>query len=272
VDFTDWDRPDEVARHTDQLTGGVHNTFIHADHVYAVSNARRIEIVDISDPRAPETVGQFELETPGHSVHDVWIENGIAYTSNWQDGVVAIDVGNGIAGGSPADPVEISRYAYPKPWAHAAFPYEDEETDRFYVVVGDEAFPNGLHLVGQPTIPAGWLHFVDFTDWDRPDEVARYKIPEAGTHNFWIRNDTLYVAYYNAGLRVVDLSGELMGNLYEQGREIAKFVPRDPKSIVPNAAMTWGPQPHKGTIFLSDWNSGLWAVRLVSSSPMASSE
>ena len=79
----------------------------------------------------------------------------------------------------------------------------------------------------------------------------------------WVEGDTLYVAYYNGGLRVVDISGELMGDLYRQGREIAKFVPYDVKGKVPNAAMTWGPQPHKGYIFISDWNSGLWAVQMV---------
>jgi hypothetical protein len=26
--------------------------------------------------------------------------------------------------------------------------------------------------------------------------------------------------------------------------------------------MVWGPQPHKGTIFFTDFHSGLWAVRL----------
>jgi hypothetical protein len=32
---------------------------------------------------------------------------------------------------------------------------------------------------------------------------------------------------------------------------------------VPNAPMVWGPQPYKGNIFFSDWNSGLWCVKLV---------
>ena len=67
----------------------------------------------------------------------------------------------------------------------------------------------------------------------------------------------------NAGLRVVDISGDLMGDLYNQGREIAWYLPTDPKGKVPNAPMTWGPQPHKGHIFISDWNSGLWALKLV---------
>jgi hypothetical protein len=61
----------------------------------------------------------------------------------------------------------------------------------------------------------------------------------------------------------VDISGELMGDLYRQGREIAFFVPTHHKGVVPNAAMTWGPQPHKGNIFFTDWNSGLWCVKLV---------
>jgi hypothetical protein len=73
----------------------------------------------------------------------------------------------------------------------------------------------------------------------------------------------MYVAYYNGGLRVVDVSGELMGDLYQQGREIAWFKPTHPKGVVPNASMVWGPQPYKGKIFFSDWNSGLWCVELV---------
>jgi hypothetical protein len=33
--------------------------------------------------------------------------------------------------------------------------------------------------------------------------------------------------------------------------------------VIPNAPMVWGPQPYKGKIFFSDWNSGLWVVELV---------
>ena len=70
------------------------------------------------------------------------------------------------------------------------------------------------------------------------------------------------MAYYNGGFRIVDISGDLKGDLYKQGREVARFVPSDPQGYIPNAPMTWGPQPYKGNIFLSDWNSGLWVVKL----------
>ena len=267
LDCTDPNNVTIITEYTERLTGGVHNLFIYQDHVYALSNGRRYEIINIEDRANPQRVSTFELDTPGHSIHDVWVERGIAFSSNWDDGVVLADVGAGIAGGSPSNPQKISSYAYPSGWNHAAFPYWDEETGNFYVIAGDEAFPNGLFIDDRPTIPAGWIHFIDFTDMQNPKEVARYQVPEAGTHNFWVEGDTLYVAYYNGGLRVVDISGRLMGDLYEQGREIAHFVPYDSEGRIPNAPMTWGPQPHKGHIFISDWNSGLWALELQQPEP-----
>ena len=267
LDCTDPNNVTIITEYTERLTGGVHNRFIYQDHVYALSTGRRYEIINIEDRANPQRVSTFELDTPGHSIHDVWVERGIAFSSNWDDGVVLADVGAGIAGGSPSNPQKISSYAYPSGWNHAAFPYWDEETGNFYVIAGDEAFPNGLFIDDRPTIPAGWIHFIDFTDMQNPKEVARYQVPEAGTHNFWVEGDTLYVAYYNGGLRVVDISGRLMGDLCEQGREIAHFVPYDPEGRIPNAPMTWGPQPHKGHIFISDWNSGLWALELQQPEP-----
>ena len=263
LDCTD---PTDVQVHAafdDELTGGVHNVFIYDNHVYAVNNGRRYDIINIKNPKEPERVGRFELDTRGHALHDVWVEDGIAYSSNWDDGVVMVDVGNGIAGGSPEKPVQIGQYAYPSGWNHAAFPYKSESTGKFYIIAGDEAFPYGLSTEDTPTRAAGWIHFIDFTDPENPQEVARYEVPEAGTHNFWVDGDTLYVAYYNGGFRVVDISGDLKGDLYQQGREVASFTPSDPAGYIPNAPMTWGPQPYKGNIFLSDWNSGLWVVKLL---------
>ena len=262
-----------ISEYDEGLTGGVHNVFIYEDHVYAVNNGRRYDIINIEDPANPKTVSRFELDTPGHSIHDVWVENGIAYSSNWSDGIVVVDVGSNrdaetpegheFGVGSPENPVQLGQYAYPSGWNHAAFPFKSRSTGDFYVIGGDEAFPQGLPSRNNPVKPAGWMHFVKFDGWDNPKEVARYAIPEAGTHNMWVKGDTLYVAYYNAGLRIVDISGDLMGNLYEQGREIARFEPNHPDALIPNTPFTWGPQPYKGHIFVSDWNSGLWAFKLV---------
>jgi hypothetical protein len=254
-----------LAEFTDQLTGGVHNVFISEDHVFALSAGRRYDVISIEDPSSPKRVGRFELDTPAHGIHDVWVSDGVAFSSNWTDGVVAVDVGGGGRGGTPEQPVEFGRYVHSSGWNHAAFPYKSQSTGKFYLFAGDESFPYGGYSSGEDSIPsraAGWIHVIDWSDWDIPQEVARYQVPEAGSHNLWVEDDILYVAFYNGGLRVVDISGELMGDLYKQGREIAMFVPHDPDGFIANSPFVWGAQPYKGHIFFTDWNTGLWAVQL----------
>ncbi len=264
VDCTDPRNIRVVSTYDDELTGGVHNLFIHDDHVYAVNNGTRFDVINIADPANPHRVGRFELDTPGHAIHDIWIVDGIAYTSNWNDGVAVIDVGGGDRGGSPSNPVEIARFRDIGGATHAAFPYLSP-TGRFYIFMGDEigapAF-DGQEDGRTPEFMTGYIHVVDFTDPENPEEVARYEIPEAGSHNMWIEDDRLYAAFYQGGLRVLDISGELKGNLYHQGREIAVYKAYDPDGFVANAPFTWGPQMHKGNLFFSEYFSGMWTVKL----------
>ncbi len=70
----DLSNPAEVetlAEYDEQLTGGVHNTFIYENHIYALSNGRRYDVINIAEPKLPFRVSSFELETVGHSIHDV---------------------------------------------------------------------------------------------------------------------------------------------------------------------------------------------------------
>ena len=257
-----------ISRFDENMTGGVHNVFISNNHIYALSGGQKYYIINIEDPKNPYAVSKFELDTPGHSIHDVWVEDGIAYSSNWGDGIQLVDVGNGIAGGSPENPKQFASYAYPNRANHASFPFRSPSTGKFYVIGGDEIFPYGLDSgKGGVNMAGGYLHIVDFTDLDNPQEVARFEIPYAGSHNYWIEGETLYVAFYNAGVRVVDLSGELMGDLRKQGREIAWILPNDPNGFTANAPFTWGAQLYKGHVFYSDWNSGLWSAKLEPEKP-----
>ena len=264
VDCTDPRNIEIISTYDDELTGGVHNLFIYDDHVYAVNNGTRFDVINIEDPANPHRVGRFALDTPGHAIHDIWIVDGIAYTSNWGDGVAVIDVGGGDKGGSPANPVLISRFRDIGGATHAAFPYKSP-TGKFYIFMGDERGApgfDGQDRTRTPDFMSGYIHIVDFTDPENPEEVARYEIPEAGSHNMWIEDDRLYAAFYQGGLRVVDISGELKGNLYHQGREIAVYKAFDPDGVVANAPFTWGPQMHKGNLFFAEYFSGMWAVKL----------
>ncbi len=253
-----------LARYDDQLSGGVHNVFVAEEHILALSAGRRYDILNAEDPANPYRVGRFELDTPGHGIHDVWVEDGIAYSSNWADGVVAVDIGGGGKGGAPNNPVMMGSFRYPNGWNHAGFPYRSQSTGKMLVFAGDENFPYSFEPEGDlPDRAAGWVHIGEWDESGDAREVARYQVPEAGSHNLWVEDDILYVGYYNGGLRVVDVSGDLRGDLYRQGREIAFFEPADPQGYKKNAPFVWGPQPFKGHIFFSDWNSGLWAVKLV---------
>lgn len=258
-----------ISEYTKNLTGGVHNVFIDKNHIYALSNAERYYVINIDDPKNPKEVGMFELDKEGQSIHDVWIENGIAYSSNWSDGVYLVDVGNGVAGGSPSNPVSFGNYSYASGAHHATFPYKSKSTGKFYTVLGDEIFPNGVNPKGTNET-AGFLHFVDFSDVNNPIEVARYELPGHGSHNYWIEDDILYVAMYTGGLRIVDLSGDLLGDLYKQGREIGYLLTGTPDGYIPNDTMVWGAQLYKDHVFYSDFNSGLGVAKVSTSKPDSS--
>ena len=272
-----------LSEFNDGLTGGVHNAFIYDNHVYAVNNGRKYDIINISDPVNPWRVGSYELNTPGHSIHDVWIENGIAYSSNWNDGVHVVDIGGlnfseqnrhiimdnpvlqAAGKGSHKNPILMSSKTDTTGRNHAAFPFLSKSTGDFYVIAGDEHFPFGLGEIEnmEPANPRGGYHFLNMNDYNDPVEEAIYQVPEAGSHNLWVKGDTLYTAFYQGGLRVVDISGELLGDLYKQGREIAFYLSNHKNGRMSNATMVWGPQPYKNHIFFSDMNSGLYAVKLV---------
>ncbi|RMH12027.1 MAG: hypothetical protein D6701_14105 [Gemmatimonadetes bacterium] len=272
LDLSDPAHPEIASVYDEGLTGGVHNMFATNDYLFALSGGDKYVILDVTDIRNPRYVSEYNH--PDSRIHDVWVHDGIAYSSEWGTGVVVVDVGNGRWGGSIENPVFVTNVPYPVGATHAAFPYAQESTGKFYLFLGDEIMSRqgaawsgaGLSRIpqqgGTPSVTSGYIHIIDFTDPENPRDVARYEVREFGTHNLWVEDDVLYQAYYEGGMRMVDVSGELLGNLAEQGREIAVFKSFDPNGYVANAPMVWGGQPYKGHIFFSDFNSGLWAVKL----------
>ncbi|HEY7682965.1 MAG TPA: hypothetical protein VH879_10005 [Gemmatimonadales bacterium] len=252
--------PRILSEFTDSLTAGIHNTWIYRNVVYVTNDGTgALNIIDISDPKAPKMAGRWETGDPNNRyVHDVWVHDGIMYLSYWDDGVQILDVGGLHRGGTPERPVFVSKFAYPIGNTHNVW------RDRQYLFIGDEIFGCPQCVNG----PRGYVHVVDLSNIDHPIEVGRYEVPEAGTHNMWAEDGKLYIAYYNGGLRIVDITGELRGDLYRQGRQIGYYHTANDKGFVPNAAMAWGPQPFRGNVFVSDMNSGLWVVKLDESGPL----
>jgi hypothetical protein len=269
--------PRPIAEYTETVTGGVHSAFVYRGYVYLTDDATgSLRVIDIRNPRQPREVARWQTEQTeaGRYVHDVDIKDGLAYLSYWNDGLVILDVGDGRKGGSPQNPQLVAQFKYDLNATYArveqlfgqGFVRGTHTAWRAgrYVFVGDEVYAAKPYkgLSGGNGLTFGRLHVVDVTDLERPKLVAWYEPTDGGVHNVWVAGDTLYLGNYQGGARVLDISGELKGDLLRQGREISWIPTADTTGVQPRTPYAWGAVVHNGNIFVPDINSGLWILRV----------
>jgi hypothetical protein len=277
--------PKKIAEFTDGVTAGVHSNYIYKQDKYGTHDyitndgTGAIDIIDLNDPYHPKKVGEFRTNRPDAAryVHDIDVRDGLLYASYWNDGLVILDIGNGIKGGSPSHPVMVSQFKYDldslyhdvEAVSAAGFNRGTHTAWRHnqYVFIADEVYRNG-EIKGAKDASAdrmyGTLQVVDVSDIEHPRSVAWYTPEQGGVHNVWVVADTLYLGAYDAGFHAFDISGELKGDLRAQGREIASLNTADMDGFVKNAAQTWGVvvNPKDGLAYVNDFNNGLWIVRI----------
>lgn len=271
LDLANPAHPKVASTFSQELTGGVHNMFATNDYLFAVSGGIKYVIIDVKDIYQPKYVSEYRH--PNARLHDLWVRDGIAYSAQGGAGTVVVDVGNGKYGGSIEHPKLITTYNVNS--GHEIFPYYQQSTGKTYLFIGDEEMNRqnrvwaGTNYWGEMTTPGGlpqtsggYVHIVDFTDPMHPKPVGRYELPDFGSHDIIVQDDILYQAYYEGGVRLVDVSGQLLGDLGHQGREIAVFKPYDPKGFTPNAAFVMNAMPWKGHVLFTDFNTGLWSAKL----------
>src|SRR6267143_73558 len=230
LSFADPAHPKPIAEFTETVTGGVHSTYIYRGYVYLTDDATgSMRVIDIRDPYHPKQVARWQVERPeaGRTLHDIDVRDGLATLSYWNDGLVILDVGNGMKGGSPESPQLVMQFKYDlnalyKKVELAGGPGFIRGTHTAwrhgrYVFVGDEVFParqpgGGAGVIGLGRA-YGRLHVIDIADLGHPKEVAWFEPEDGGSHNVWVAGDTLYMGDYQGGLRVLDISGELKGEL-----------------------------------------------------------
>jgi hypothetical protein len=283
--------PKVIADFTDGVTGGVHSAFIHRQpkygtHVYLTNDATgELMVVDINDPWKPKQVARWAPRTNSAAryVHDIAVQDGLLYGSWWNDGLVIVDVGHGIKGGSPSNPKLVSQFKYKLDdlyrnvekeggpgfirGTHTAWRHKN------YVFIGDEVFGNleaQKLFSGAPARAHGRLQVIDVSDIENPKSVAWYEPEYGGVHNVWVAGDTLYMGAYNAGFRAFDISGELRGDLKAQGRELVHVHTADGEGRIANVPMTWGVvvNTKDGLAYVNDLNNGLWIVRIEPKEPI----
>ncbi len=277
--------PRKIAEFTEGVTAGVHSSYVYRQeqygtHAYITNDGTgALDVIDITDPYHPKQVGEYRTKRldAGRYLHDVDVRDGLLYASYWNDGLVILDIGNGVKGGSPSNPQLVSQFKYDldslyrdveavsapgfargthTAWRHGR-----------YVFIADEVYRNGP-IKGAKDAAAnrmyGTLQVIDVSDIAHPHAVAWYTPEMGGVHNVWVVADTLYLGAYNAGFHVFDISGELKGDLRAQGREIASLNTADMDGNTKNAAFTWGVvvNPKDGLAYVNDFNNGLWIVRV----------
>jgi len=275
-DASDACHPKPISAYTETVSGGVHSAYVYQGHVYLTDDATgSMRVIDIREPLQPREVARWQTEqvTVGRYLHDIAVTDGIAYLSYWDDGLVVLDVGNGVKGGSPEHPVFISQFKYDldalyarvdEYWGLSARGTHTAWRQGKYVFIGDEVYASkpSPGLKDGNDLTFGRLQVLDVSNLEKPKLVAWYEPTDGGVHNIWAAGDTLYMGNYQGGARAVDISGELKGDLLRQGREMAWTYTADDKGVKPRATFAWGAVVKDGIIYVPDINTGLWILKL----------
>jgi hypothetical protein len=253
----------EIGRVNGKLYG-----FLSIDPVGNTIKARLV-IVDLSAPAAPREV--FTKVTGNPFVHDTFIRDGLLFVALWDDGMEIWDVGGCGTGATPEAPRVLGGVKTLNGEVHNIWWYHDASGSKRFAFVGEE----GSGSIGSSS--RGDIHVVDISDPTAPKEVAFYRVQGAGTHNFSVdeTNGVLYAAYYNGGVRAIDVRGDLgtcpvsqqvidgstnlaRCDLRLMGRELGIGLVELNRGVY-----IWGVQYVNGTVYASDMVNGIWKLNAV---------
>jgi hypothetical protein len=178
-----------------------HTLFVAGTHLYLATYSNNIPVFDVTHPLVPVLVGSTTVPGPLAGVHDMFVDGDRIYANNTTAGLVAFDVSGGLD-----HPIELAHL--PTSYSHTSV--AGVAGGRPIVLHGDEGMT--------PSDGAAFLRVLD-GDPSSPTFQSR---PDVSIHNFQLVSDRLYIAYYQQGVRVVDLSDPT------NPREVAHYNTWDP--------------------------------------------
>ncbi|CAN5880619.1 hypothetical protein BH11MYX3_BH11MYX3_15090 [soil metagenome] len=187
VDVTDPTMPRLVA----QVPVEAHTLFTETrgGKIYAYFGAYdgKCPVFDVSNPEAPLRLGTYD--SMGTIVHDLMIDNGIAYLNAWEEGLHVVDYTN------PSQPVLIGKWRQtPTHTSHSSWAFT--AGGRKLALHGEEAY--GAHLDVVDVDPASSTFMTS---------VGQFKTREwVSIHNVMVVGGRAYMSYYQDGVRVLDVS------------------------------------------------------------------
>ena len=263
-------KPQLITRYSSpRLQAGVHtaelarvNGTLYAFCAIDPANLVRAQlvIVSLANPAVPVEVSAMTIGNP--FIHDVFVRDGLLFTAEWNDGVAIYDIG--ATSGTVEAPKYIGRVQTVGGQVHNMWWFNDPTTsEKRYVFVGQE----GPGSIGFSSI--GDIHVVDISNRAVPKEVAVYSVAGAGVHNLSMdeANGRLYAAYYNGGVKVLNVRGDLSKCTAAQqtndGRcDLAKMGRLVAFTSNSGLAYVWGVHWQSNALYASDMLSGLWKFAL----------
>lgn len=267
-DLTDARKPQLITRTTGgELQYGVHtaelarvNGVLYAFCAIDPANGvpARLVVLDLSTPAAPRTVFSQAMGTP--YVHDVFVRDGWLFTADWNAGLGIWDIG-ATAAGTVAAPRKVAQATTVGGQVHNVWWLHDPSSGaKRYLLVGQE----GPGSIGSSS--RGDVHVVDVSDMTAPREVAVYNVPGAGTHNFSVDEAAgfAYAAYYNGGVKVLDVRGDLgtctAAQMTADRRCDLRLMGRETAQFSSGTTYVWGVHWSTSGLFASDMLNGLWRL------------
>ncbi|NMO21333.1 hypothetical protein HPC49_35755 [Pyxidicoccus fallax] len=170
----------------------VHTLYGDGDRLYAMSPGPTPQtlIFDVTNPLEPVLLHRHQDPSVDPTVasypHDATAQGNRLYVNHWRAGLLILDVSD------PLNIVKLGEYKYP---------YATSHTNRVGVFDGRTiAFEGGEDW-------GAHLRVLDITDPTQVTLIGEYRLtPGVSIHNMELKGDRLYLAHYQHGVRVLDVS------------------------------------------------------------------
>jgi hypothetical protein len=198
-------------------------------------------VYDVTDPTAPALLGSFNAG--GSLVHDLSVQDGIAYLNAWERGFLVVDFTN------PAVPRLLGRLT-PTSIGRSHSNWTTMAGGRRIALHGEEGYGAKLHVVDVD--PASPTFMRAIAEWGTR--------PWISIHNIMAFGSKSYLTYYQDGVRVLDVSDPV------HPTQIGYYNTWDPAADYATAAFFESAvgldvDPSRKLIFVADSPRGLLILR-----------
>ncbi|WP_410765752.1 LVIVD repeat-containing protein [Haloferax sp. DFSO60] len=237
VDVSDPASPDEIGFYETDFP--IHNCFAEDGRVYLTANNGEDNPLVVLDIASGDELGRWSLlseddrwadvRTTIWAIHDVWVQDEVAYVAHWDAGTWIVDMSNPanpttLTALEPGDPealasgtrTDLIRAGRTPPGNHHFVATNDAgtllgigvESWAYEVETEDEA----TELVAGPSGVSLW----DISTLDDPTKLSTIDPPQSPdptyggvwttAHNFDFHDDRLYTSWYRGGVKRHDIS------------------------------------------------------------------